>query len=346
MTSIQIAALIIAVFSAAYFYLISGKPKVKKEGNRYVVTALPSTMYVFWLAIKKSLFSKKSRSTQLPEISFVMNGIEIEGAHVKKYRKLCGFSENDAEVPISYPYLTIFPLQTLLLVDKAFQFPAMGLVHLANRIQHFGAITTSEKVNASVKFDSKLLPHAKGYCFNVISEVFQASNNKLLWRCESTYLYRTKVSNTVDTTEIYDSKIKNEDVEGCQEVKAIKLPAGFGMKYANVSGDFNPIHIHPITAKLFGFPHGAIMHGMYNIGTCVADLMPSVKNITPSTDGNPTAEIYVELKMPMYLPANAILTSKTESINKVKDNRTFQILMKNKKDNEMVPHLRGTCYWK
>ena len=107
MTSIQIAALIIAVFSAAYFYLISGKPKVKKEGNRYVVTALPSTMYVFWLAIKKSLFSKKSRSTQLPEISFVMNGIEIEGAHVKKYRKLCGFSENDAEVPIVYANLVL-----------------------------------------------------------------------------------------------------------------------------------------------------------------------------------------------------------------------------------------------
>ncbi|MDQ9817487.1 MaoC/PaaZ C-terminal domain-containing protein, partial [Acinetobacter bereziniae] len=36
-----------------------------------------------------------------------------------------------------------------------------------------------------------------------------------------------------------------------------------GRRYAKVSGDFNLIHIHAITAKAFGFKQ-AIAHGMWS----------------------------------------------------------------------------------
>ena len=44
-----------------------------------------------------------------------------------------------------------------------------------------------------------------------------------------------------------------------------------GRRYARVSGDVNPIHLHPLGARLFGFP-GAIAHGMWTKARCLAAL--------------------------------------------------------------------------
>ena len=354
-----IGAVCAAVVAALYLWISGGKPTYSVDGNKRVVTTLASTPY-FCMAIMKSMFHKKRKDVKLTGISFSQSNMTIDPERVKKYRKNCGFVDGD-EVPMTYPYLMIFPLQGLLLVDKAFCFPAMGIVHLANRIQQFGVLTADgAKYTAVSRLDENLLPHAKGYCFVVVSEVYSGSGgagSTLLWRCESTYLYRAKVTAAVvgDATPVYESKIKNEYMESCQEVKPYKLPAGFGLKYAAISGDFNPIHCYALTAKLFGFPHGAIMHGMWSNGACVADIMHPLADLK-STGKEAMAEVYVELKMPMYLPANAVLESKTDDVTPPnltspvplthKNKRLFQIMMKGKKGGDMVPHLRGTCSWK
>lgn len=354
-----VGAFCAAIVVALYLWISAGKPKYTVDGNKRIVTSCASTPYFFSMAIMKSMFHKKRKNVQLTGISFSQAGMTIDPERVKKYRKNCGFKEGD-EVPLTYPYLMIFPLQGLLLVDKAFCFPAMGIVHLANRIQQYGVLTAgSAKYTASSRLDENLLPHAKGYCFVVISEV-HSDAGVLLWRCESTYLYRAKVSASAvsGATPVYESKIKTEYMDGCKEVKPYKLPAGFGLKYAAISGDFNPIHCYAITAKLFGFPHGAIMHGMWSNGACVADIMPDLSSLKASSASGreAIAEVYVELKMPMYLPANAVLECKEDNITPPnltsdvplthKNKRLFQIMMKGKKGGEMVPHLRGTCSWK
>ena len=48
-----------------------------------------------------------------------------------------------------------------------------------------------------------------------------------------------------------------------------KLPGDLGREYAAVSGDHNPIHLYPLTAKAFGFPR-QIAHGMWTKARCVA----------------------------------------------------------------------------
>ena len=44
-----------------------------------------------------------------------------------------------------------------------------------------------------------------------------------------------------------------------------------GRRYARVSGDVNPIHLHPLGARLFGF-RGAIAHGMWTKARSLAAL--------------------------------------------------------------------------
>ena len=50
-----------------------------------------------------------------------------------------------------------------------------------------------------------------------------------------------------------------------------RLPGDLGRRYAAVSGDHNPIHLYPLTAKAFGFPR-QIAHGMWSKARCVAAL--------------------------------------------------------------------------
>jgi acyl dehydratase len=50
-----------------------------------------------------------------------------------------------------------------------------------------------------------------------------------------------------------------------------RVDAGTGRRYAAVSGDVNPIHLHPLTARAFGFPR-AIAHGMWTAGRALSAL--------------------------------------------------------------------------
>ena len=48
-----------------------------------------------------------------------------------------------------------------------------------------------------------------------------------------------------------------------------RVPGDIGRRYGGVSGDLNPIHLHPLSARLFGFPR-AIAHGMWTKARAVA----------------------------------------------------------------------------
>ncbi|MDX3161552.1 MaoC/PaaZ C-terminal domain-containing protein, partial [Streptomyces scabiei] len=63
-----------------------------------------------------------------------------------------------------------------------------------------------------------------------------------------------------------------------------------GRRYGAVSGDRNPIHLHPLGARLFGFPR-AIAHGMWTVARCLAE------HGTP-----PATRVRAEFRAPVSLP--------------------------------------------
>ncbi|MFJ4783398.1 MaoC family dehydratase [Streptomyces sp. NPDC088794] len=69
-----------------------------------------------------------------------------------------------------------------------------------------------------------------------------------------------------------------------------QLAGDVGRRYGAVSGDRNPIHLHPLTARLFGFPR-AIAHGMWTVARCLA------------AHGTPDAvRVRAEFRAPVLLP--------------------------------------------
>ena len=71
------------------------------------------------------------------------------------------------------------------------------------------------------------------------------------------------------------------------------VPGDLGRRYGSVSGDLNPIHMHSLSARLFGFPT-AIAHGMWTKARCLAALDPSLP---------PGFIVEVSFRKPILLPA-------------------------------------------
>jgi acyl dehydratase len=72
-----------------------------------------------------------------------------------------------------------------------------------------------------------------------------------------------------------------------------RLPADLGRRYAAVSGDRNPIHLHGLTAKPFGFAR-PLAHGMWTHARCLAALGPQLPD---------AVTIEVAFRRPLLLPA-------------------------------------------
>jgi hypothetical protein len=204
-----------------------------------------------------------------------------------------------------------FGLQMALMTEGDFPFPLLGMVHVQNRIIQRRPIRLDESFTLHVRAEN-LRPHEKGTQFDVVSEL--VAGESPVWTDVSTYLHRGEGSGPAGPREQLAMPTPN----------AIwRVPADIGRRYAEVSGDRNPIHLHPLTARLFGFP-SAIAHGMWTKAHSLAAFEGRL----------PGAYIVdVRFKQPVLLPATAAFTSwRTD------DGWAFELWNAHKPK----PHLEGT----
>ena len=85
----------------------------------------------------------------------------------------------------------------------------------------------------------------------------------------------------------------------------LDVPREAGRAYAQVSGDWNPIHLHAATARPFGF-RGAIAHGWWTVARALAALDVDE---TPSTGGRRLGVAYAR---PVPVPSRVDLQHHTD----------------------------------
>lgn len=238
---------------------------------------------LYWRAALK----RKITGSALPEQGLRCR-VSINPRHVAAYRKVCGFADSPI-LPATYPHILAFGLQMQLLTDKHFPFPLLGLIHLSNRIRIHRPLGGVSELSVGVHTQN-LQPHPKGATFDLITTVEDSLG--LLWEAQSRMLCR-------------GVKLGGEAQEDAQpsptqvsELSRWKAPADIGRRYARVSGDYNPIHLSALTAKLFGFPQ-AIAHGLWNKAHTLAALGEHL----PAAN----VEINVEFRKPVRLPSEVTL---------------------------------------
>jgi hypothetical protein len=238
---------------------------------------------------------------EIPDLTLVLNDVPIERDRLDSYARVCGFDAGGDTLPATYPHMLAFPLHLALMTDGSFPFPAIGLVHIYNRILQHRPLSPSERLSLKV-WATPLEPHPRGRQFSIRSEA--RVGDELVWEEVSTNLRRGGGGGSGG------SGASGSGAGGSGEAPEVpsaseepvseewKLPGDLGRRYGAVSGDLNPIHIHPLTARLFGFP-SAIAHGMWTKARCLAALAPRLP------DG---FTVEVAFRKPIVLPATVAFT--------------------------------------
>ncbi|WP_339546555.1 MaoC/PaaZ C-terminal domain-containing protein [Pseudomonas sp. RA_35y_Pfl2_P32] len=251
--------------------------------NWQVVAGAPKLPELYWRAATR----RKITGSVLPEDG-LRAWLNVDAQSVAAYRKVCGFTENGL-LPPTYPHVLAFGLQLQLLTAQAFPFPLLGLVHLANRIRLLRPLGGLSRVQVSVHVQN-LQPHAKGATFDLVTRLDDALGP--LWEAESRMLCKgVKLAGEAPEPVAQDP----QDID---EVSRWWAPAEIGRQYAKVSGDYNPIHLSALSARLFGFPQ-AIAHGLW----IKARTLAALSGHLPSSN----LEIAVQFNKPVRLPNEVIL---------------------------------------
>ena len=199
----------------------------------------------------------------LPDLALTRHDVPVDAARLRRYAEVCGFPRRDT-LPMTYPHVLAFPLHLAIMTDGSFPFPAIGTVHLENAITQHRPLLATETLQITVRPDG-LRAHPKGRVFDLVTTVH--ARGELVWEETSTMLRRSHDGAPVDGGPEVASGARLDLVpDGTTQWR---LGGDLGRRYAAVSGDHNPIHLHPLTAKAFGFPRH-IAHGMWSLARCVA----------------------------------------------------------------------------
>ena len=254
---------------------------------------------------------RKTAPKDFQGLSLTRPPVTVQRSDVDAYARVCGFPIKDV-VPLTYPHMLVFGLQMAMMSDPAFPSPAIGTVHLENSITQHRPIAIGETLHVAAAVGPKVA-HPKGTVYEFTAEITDESG-AVVWEETSAYLRRGKGADDAS----YGMTFPAAPAKGL----TWKLPADLGRKYAAVSGDHNPIHLYPITAKALGFKQ-QIAHGMWTKARCVAALENRLSD---------AVRVDVASKTPVFLPGSVAFGSAA-----VEDGYAFSL----SSPRSGKPHLAG-----
>ncbi|MFW6775090.1 MaoC family dehydratase [Nocardioides sp. CPCC 205120] len=231
---------------------------------------------------------RKRPAADFTGLAFTRPAVVVDRAEVAAYAAVCGFPTKDV-APLTYPHMLAFPLHMAIMSDPAFPYPAIGTVHLENAITQHRPVAIGETLAVRTAV-APPRPHPKGQVLDFTTTAYVSE--ELVWESTSVYLRRGRG----DADAPFGTTFEEVAPTGTQW----KLPADLGRRYAAVSGDHNPIHLYPVTAKALGFPR-QIAHGMWSKARCVAQL----ENRLPDA-----VTVEVSFRKPVFLPGTVAFGSR------------------------------------
>ena len=255
----------------------------------------------------------------LPALTYVRPQVVLDAKQIERYAKICGFTAAQG-VPVSYPQLLTFPLVMAFFASPECPWPAMGTVHLANRIVQQKRMHAGDALRVEVSTGC-LLAHEKGQVFELDIKILR--DQDLVWEATQSLL-RLGIAQPAGVPFVSGL---NTTLPLSHQADFL-VPRDIGRRYGRLSGDLNPIHLWAWSARLFGFRR-AIAHGLWTQARALAALLPQA----PVAQ----AKVAVEFKTPLFLPGHASLWTTRDSRDPQVQNVAFEV--RNAKGDK--PHLRG-----
>lgn len=221
-------------------------------------------------------------TTRLPETELVVERARVGFGRVARYNRACGFTEG--RVPITFPFVFTFPAQLAALTRADSPLRVPGLVHLGIRMDYRRALAGGEVVRVACAVTEQATT-ARGLEFTLAVTVSD-DGGAVAWHADSLILARG-----AKRARSRGPRPRHAPVAG-PVLEAFAVPAHVGREYAQVSGDWNPIHLGRLGARAGGFDR-PIAHGMWTLARTLAAV---------GADG--PGRVAADFVAPLYLPAS------------------------------------------
>lgn len=185
----------------------------------------------------------------------------LDAADIGRYNDLLGFAAGD--LPITFYYLLAQRAHLATMLGSRFPFRLAGMVHVENSIveRMRADLALPMKIETRVEVEPAR-PNGARYCQLLTTGT---QDDATVFECHSRYL----------AVRGQRQAIRNESAEIAPASASPQLAGEWvltqssGREYASVSGDWNPIHLWPWSARLLGM-RAPIIHGMHTVAKACA----------------------------------------------------------------------------
>jgi len=184
----------------------------------------------------------------------------LDGRQLKRYNALLGFAPD--ALPVSFFYLPTQRAHLATMLGAAFPFRLAGMIHVENAIRELRVPDRDQPMELLTQL--VIEPPAENGARYCELRTVGRQQGQDVFECRSRYLAvrgKRRGERGLDGA-------ANAPVAG-QPAGEWSLAANAGRQYASVSGDWNPIHLWPWSARLLGIK-APIIHGMHTVAKTAA----------------------------------------------------------------------------
>ena len=250
----------------------------------------------FLSAYRRILFGRRSGlapGARLPSIFATCAGVAIDRGNLRAYTEACAIG-TEPGLPMHYPHVLIGPIHMNMLSHRAFPLGLMGAVHLRNHALRYRPIQLDDILDIECTTSTERF-RPQGIELDITTRI--TCRGDLLWHEIATMLIRKKsLGRKIDRE---DPPSPLADVFSWPDDKSVVAardrfagPAGAGKRYGRISGDFNPIHMSRLLARLFGFRRD-LVHGMWGVARATREI--------EALDSGEPVRADVAFKGPLYI---------------------------------------------
>ena len=233
-------------------------------------------------------------------------GIEVDPARVRAYaaatagERIAAFGGEGAVAPPFYPATWELGLALEMFAALDNPLPLGPMVHVSTDVVWARPIAAGQAVRCRVELE-RVEQARRGLRLTVLSRNWMGAG-QLCCQSTSVFMLRMRTPPGAERPRGAETPEPQAPERGWAELARWELPAGAGRRYARVSGDYNPIHLWPWTARPFGF-RAPILHGFATAARAAHGL------IEQRLGGDPAAlrRMRIAFRAPLPLPSTAVL---------------------------------------
>lgn len=233
-------------------------------------------------------------TTVLPDTHAEVDGWTPEAKRLDAYRRVVS---STADVPLAFPQVAVMAMHLDLISALSFPVRAMGLIHLASDVEVLGELRADAPwiVRAWVSQGRHV---RSGLEFDLCGEV--RIDGDVVWTSRAVTLSRSRQAGGAEPSTVPDVSPPQRDEDWADTIE-VPVSEGTGRSFGRVTGDVNPIHLHALPARVFGFT-SAIAHGWWTTARIAA--------LLEADACTPGRRLRIVFRRPVFLPSKPQLLAR------------------------------------